>query len=115
MEYVKLIEAPFTTADAEYPVVIADGGTLTVKYMDWRENDVEIHFGEPVAYKWQMCEEYLEGERFDSCYEVVNSKWLQKHIEQELICENEGHCHFKFNFNENGQLEVIALGFEVKT
>ena len=115
MERAKLIDTGFSTVDAEYPVILSDGGTLTLRFEDWQENEVEIYFGEPVAFKWQMCESFLENEREDSCYEIENSKWLAEHISQSVVTKEEGYIHYKFNFNGNGQLEVLALGYMQKT
>lgn len=114
MEIAKLLETKFSTADAEYPVVIVDGGILTLKYQDWQENDVEIYFGEPVAYKWQMCEIFLKNERDDCCYEIENSKWLADHLSQGIVTKEEGYIHYRFNFNGNGQFEILAIGYMQK-
>ncbi len=115
MEKVRLIETGFPTADSEYPVVVADGGTLTLKFEDWQEKAIEVYLGEPVAYKWQMAESLWIGERNDSCYEVDNSTWLAAHVGQEIVSEEEKYKHYRFNFNENGNLEVLAIGYMYKS
>jgi hypothetical protein len=115
MEQVNLIKTEFSLSDAEYPTFKKDGGVLTVVFEDWQESKIEIYFGEVVAFKWQECESYLENERDDCCYKIISSNWKKQHIEQGIILESEGYSHYRFNFNCNGQLEVISLGFETKT
>ncbi len=115
MEEAKSLETKFSTADAEYPSLIKDGGLLTLKYEDWREVMVEVCFHETVAFKWQECESFLENERDDCCYEISNSKWLEEYLKQGVVAENENIRHFRFNFNGIGQLEVLSIGFAQNT
>ena len=105
------LQTEFSTADAEYPTFSKEGGVLTVCYEDWQERQVEIQFGEVISFKWQECESYSPNERDDACHEILHSMWLQEHLDQCIVTEREGHRHYRFNFNGNGQLEVICLGF----
>lgn len=109
MEMVKLIETAFSTADAEFPNIFQEDGDLLVVFRDWKENEVRLHFADHVAFKWQMAFELNEGERDDCCYQVLESSWLAKHIACEIISETEGYKHYRLNFNENGQLDVISF------
>ncbi|MFA0294330.1 hypothetical protein AB4487_23580, partial [Vibrio splendidus] len=115
LEIAKLIDTGFSTADAEYPEIFQVDGDVILKFRDWREEKVEIFFADPIAMKWQMAESSLNGERCDSCYEIEQSNWLKLHIDQDEVSESEGYKHFKFNFNEIGQFEVLALNYQLKT
>ncbi len=111
MESIKLLNTKFSTADAEYPEIHQQEGDVILRYEDWQEQIVEIFFTDPVAFRWQMAEPLLEGERDDSCYEVINSKWLLMHLTENVISKSEGYKHYKFNFNECGQFEILATGY----
>ncbi|WP_353414788.1 hypothetical protein [Arenicella sp. 4NH20-0111] len=115
MEEVHLIRTSFSLSDAEYPTFTKEGGVLTVRFEDWQESAIEIYFGEVIAFKWQECEQYLENEKDDCCYQILNSSWLKQHWEQGIIVDSESYKHYRFNFNCNGQLEVISNGFQTKT
>lgn len=115
MEYAKIIESGFSVADAELPYVNMNGGDLVLKFKDWQENYIEVCFLDVVAFKWHMIEMLIDGEEHAKSHVIINSEWLAKHVEQEVIGAQENYQHYKFNFNENGQLEVISNGFEVKT
>ncbi|GAB3536069.1 hypothetical protein Q5H80_07195 [Vibrio sp. SNU_ST1] len=115
MEIAKLLHTGFSTADAEYPEIHQVKGDVVLKFKDWQESIVEVFFADPVAMKWQMAESFLEGERYDSCYVIENSEWLNLHIAQDQISDAECYKHYKFNFNELGQFEIIALSYTVKT
>ncbi|QTL35002.1 hypothetical protein [Pseudoalteromonas viridis] len=115
VERFKLIDTGFSTADAEYPEIIQADGDVILKFKDWREQEIEVFFADPVAVKWQMAEVLSPEERFDSCYEVVDSNWLQLHLEKEVVSASEGYKHYKFNFNELGTFEVLAIAYTLKT
>jgi len=115
MEQANLVKTSFSLSDAEYPTFTKEGGVLTVRFQDWQESEIEIYFSEVVAFKWQECEEYLENEKDDCCYKILSSSWLRQHLEQGIIIESEGYNHYRFNFNCNGQLEVISNAFQTKT
>ncbi|WP_065188519.1 hypothetical protein [Shewanella woodyi] len=115
MERFELIDTKFSTADAEYPEITQIDGDVILKFKDWQEQDIEVFFADSIAFKWQMAEVLTPEERFDSCYEVVNSQWLQLHVDHEIISNTEGYKHYKFNFNELGVFEVLALAYTLKT
>ncbi|WP_036254426.1 hypothetical protein [Methylobacter sp. BBA5.1] len=114
METAKLIQPGFSTADAEYPEIHQEDGDVTLKFKDWQENQIEVFFADAVAFKWQMAESFLSGERDDSSYEIKGSDWLQLHVKQGEIAESEEYKHYKFNFNGIGQFEILALSYTVK-
>ena len=115
MQKFQLIDTKFSVADAEYPEIQQVDGDVVLRFKDWQENAVEVFFADSIAFKWQMAEELNPEERYDSCYEVLNSVWLKLHIDKEVIPTSEGYKHYKFNFNELGVFEVLALSFILKT
>ncbi|EGQ8448700.1 hypothetical protein ACXWHK_003109 [Vibrio alginolyticus] len=115
METVKMLDLGFSTADAEYPEIHQEEGDLRAEFKDWQEKTVKLYFADYVACKWEMVFDLLEGERDDSCYEICSSLWLKQHVQSEIINCDEGYKHFRLNFNELGQLDVIALNIVVRT
>ncbi|RXJ66942.1 hypothetical protein CS022_24470 [Veronia nyctiphanis] len=115
MEVAKVIDTGFSTADAEYPEILQLDGDVTLRFIDWQASRIEVFFADPIAMRWQMAETLIEGEHFDRCHQIENSQWLQQHIEQGVISETESYRHYKFNFNDAGQFEVIALNYRLKT
>jgi len=113
MEIVKLIQPGFSTADAEYPEIHQEDGDVVLRFSDWQEKKIEVFFSDPIAFKWQMAESFHDEERDDSCYEVLNSKWLDLHVKQGEIGVSEEYKHFKLNFNGCGQFEILSPGFSV--
>ena len=114
MESAKLLETDFSTADAEYPEIIQVGADMIIKYKDWQEQTIEVFFSDPVAYKWQMAIVLFDNERDDECYEILDSHWLVSHIEEGVISATAGYHHYKFNFNECGQFEILSPYFSVR-
>lgn len=110
-----LLNVPFSTADAEYPVIKQKNGDVYVEYSDWQEKVVKLVFRDSVGFKWQMVFDLITGERDDECYEIACSSWVQKNIELGVIRESENYKHFRLNFNEIGQLEVLCLSLEQGT
>jgi len=114
MERAEIIDPGFSTADADFPDIYIDEGDLILKFKDWQENQREVFFSDTVAFKWQMIETFIEGEEYDRSHIIIESAWLSEHIKQGEIGAREEYKHYKFNFNGNGQLEVISNGFTVK-
>ena len=115
MEIANLIQPGFSTADAEYPEIHQEEGDVILRFKDWQEKNIEVFFADPIALKWQMAESFHDGERDDSCYEIVNSDWLALHIKQGEVSPSEEYKHYKFNFNGCGQFEILSLGYTAKT
>ncbi len=114
MERAEIIDPGFSTADADFPDINMDEGDLILKFKDWQEIQREVFFSDTVAFKWQMIETFIEGEEYDRSHIIAESEWLAEHIKQGEIGAQEEYKHYKFNFNGNGQLEVISNGFTVK-
>ena len=89
-------------------------GDLVLEFKDWQETEREVFFPDAVAFKWQMIETFIDGEVYDRSHLVIEYKWLEEHVKPGEIGEQEVYKHYKFNFNGNGQLEVISNGFTVK-
>ena len=115
METATRLDVPFSTADAEYPTFYQARGEVRVAYKDWQENSVKLVFSDAIAVKWQMAFTLLAGERDDESYVIQHSDWIKAHIEQGTVTEEEHYQHFRLNFNELGQLEVIAVSVAHKT
>jgi hypothetical protein len=110
------LEAPFSTADAEYPRITAERGCLRVTYLDWREQVVGLRFHEVVAFTWDDGEAAVDLTHPDDCsYVVHNSPWLARHREVRTLEPSEDHRHFKLCFNAVGVLQVLATRLEVLT
>mgnify|MGYP003384961329 CR=1 FL=1 len=115
MESAKLLVTEFSTAGAEYPEIHQTEGDVILRFKDWREQPVEVFFSDPIAFKWQMAICLSQNERDDSCYEILESEWLALHIKEEEVSASEEYVHYKFNFNECGQFEIISPRFTAKT
>lgn len=114
MERAEIIDPGFSTADAEFPNVNMNEGDLILRFKDWQENQREVFFSDILAFKWQMIETFIDGEEYDRSHIITGSLWLAEHVKQGEVGSHEGYKHYKFNFNGNGQLEVISNGFTVK-
>ena len=115
MEIANVIETKFSTADADYPEIQQSDDVLTLSFTDWREREVTVVFEGVAAFKWQTIETLMEGEEYDRCHEIENSSWLSEHLKQHSVTKEEGHKHYKFNFNACGQFEILATQYNVKT
>ncbi|WP_027856635.1 hypothetical protein [Marinobacterium jannaschii] len=114
MERAEIIDPGFSTADAEFPSIDIDEGDLVLRFKDWQEIQREVFFQDTVAFKWQMIEAFIDGEAYDRSHIITDSQWLAEHVKQGEIGPQEEYKHYKFDFNGNGQLEVISNGFTVK-
>jgi len=115
MESAKVIDPGVSTADADYPKLCQVDDNLNVTFTDWRELEVEIIFVNAIAFRWHMVEEYIQGEEYDRCHIIENSKWLENHYKQKVVDASESYNHYKFNFNACGQLDVLAGEIKIKT
>ena len=115
MEIAKLIQTGFSTADAEYPEIHQEDGDVVLRFKDWQEKVIEVFFVDPIAFKWQMTESFLDGEHDDSSYEILGSNWLSENLKQGTIADSEEYKHYKLNFNGCGQFEILANGYTTKT
>jgi len=114
MEIAELLKLSFSTADAEYPEIHQENGGVILRFIDWQERNIEVLFIDAIAHKWHMIEFFLEGERNDSIYKILDSNWLAEHLNQEVIRSMDKYKHFKFNFNRCGQFEILATEYTVK-
>ena len=114
IQIAKLIETGFSTADAEFPEIHQVDGDVVLSFRDWQERLVEVFFSDHIAFRWQMAEILQDKEKDDSCYEILNSSWIDLHIKQGIISQSEEYKHYKFNFNSCGQFEILAQSYTVK-
>jgi hypothetical protein len=73
MERAEIIDLGFSTADTDFPSINMNGGELTLKFKDWKENQREVLFSDIVAFKWQMIEIFVEGEEYDRSHINIDS------------------------------------------
>mgnify|MGYP001310083759 CR=1 FL=1 len=111
MNIPRKLTTSFSTADADFPEIHQIDGDLIIRFKDWQELNVGVFFADPIAFKWQMADNFYKGERDDCCYEIIKSSWISEHIKQGEISETEEYHHYKFNFNTCGQLEVLAISY----
>jgi hypothetical protein len=109
------LNMPFSTADAELPLLTYEDGQLRVTFLDWREQDVILRFQGVAAYSWDSGELWSYAHRDDTSYAVAGSEWLHKLLDLGEITASEGHRHFKLCFNAVGVLQVISTCLEVLT
>ena len=111
MPHIELLNPGFSTADAEYPELVAVAGTLHVKFKDWQERLVKVQFNEVCAFRWQEAESLLPGEPYDGSCEVRASEWAARHASQGGVSAEVELRHLRFNFNACGQLEVLCVSY----
>lgn len=107
------LDGGFSTADAEYPTMSLDQGTLQVRFRDWQEKDITLRFMNVCAFKWQEASSHGPEPRDDTAYEILNSAWVAAHQSEQVRAEAETLRHFKLCFNASGVLEVVASALEV--
>jgi hypothetical protein len=113
-ETFELLDALFSTADAEAPVLAYERGALRVRFLDWRDQWVELVFREAVAFSWDDGDAaWCDAHRDDDCYIVAGSNWLRRHVDVGTIESASEHRHYKLCFNAVGVLQVIATGLDV--
>jgi hypothetical protein len=104
----------FSTADAEYPQVAVERGSLRVAIRDWREKFVTLLFHDVAAFSWDDGDAAVDANhRDDCCYIVHDSPWLARHREVGTVMPSDDHRHFKLCFNAAGVLQVLASRLEV--
>ena len=109
-ETAREIDLGVSTADAEFPAVTFEKGSLLVQYTDWQESRVRISFDDVVAFEWIEAESLIEGERFDSPAEMLKSAWVAELAGKSADLEEVPLRHVNLNFNENGKLSVLFSG-----
>ena len=107
-ERATLIDAGFSTADAEYPTFASDGDCLKLEFQDWQGHTVRVSFDSPVGVKWQALDSTGPEDRDDSVYEIADSEWVASYLRQGDHTSHDRFHHFKLCFNAIGVLEVLA-------
>ena len=100
----------FSTADAEVPTLQFREGNLVVEFKDWQEKHVRITFPDTVAFSWGDEPVVPDSVRDDSCYEVQDSDWVDKLVEQGASLDPRLYRHYLLCFNAcNSKLAVVSL------
>ena len=112
MEQLIQFQLPCNFESAGEPSIQLDGADIRVIFRDESLYPfLQIFLGDYVAYKWQMAKTLTEHEKVGECYQVLNSKWLQEHVSQDVVNPEDGNYHYKLIFRDS-QLEVLALGID---
>jgi hypothetical protein len=113
-ENLKRLNPDFFIADADCPVIMLfDSNCVRVKFLDFRESQVEIEFYEVIGFKWNMEDHEYPTISDDSVYEVQNSIWLDKYIETDLSIKNENYKHYKLCFNGYEILDILFSNWKI--
>ncbi len=103
------LKLPFSTADAERPSLTFDRGRLNVRFVDWKEQQVQLEFLDVIAFSWDEGDAaWSPQHRDDLCYNVMNSDWLKRHVDVGVVDSSEKYSHYKLCFNAAGVLQVLA-------
>jgi hypothetical protein len=98
-----------STADAEAPEVTFARGELTLRFVDWREQQISLRFTDVVAFRWEDEARLPAGVRDDTSYEVEGSPLVAEMGARGALTRGAAYRHFMFCFNEvGGVLEVVA-------
>lgn len=105
----------FVVADASYPSLRADPGTLTLQYKDYTGAPVTVVFEHVPAFQWREADrpQLLEGEPYDSVCEIFGSELLREHQDPTLSFGGSVR-HIRLNFNAAGALDVKCANFRVQ-
>lgn len=101
------VELGFSVADGEQVDLSFSRAELVVRFIDWRENQVEHRFGETLAFRWSA-RPTIPMPREDSTFEVLESSWLADEVRLEGYAELEEFAHYVLCFNAEKILEVIS-------
>ena len=114
VERAEPINLGFSVADAEYPDLLLSRQRLTIRFTDWRDQNVEVVFKDVIALRWQEAEHYVDDQdRFDATVEVHESNWLAEHERQRVPWQGANFRHLKLNFNAAGILEILCTEAEL--
>jgi hypothetical protein len=97
----------FSVADGEHIEVSFANGDVALRFVDWREQVVEMEFHEALAFRWAS-RPSLETPRDDSTYEVVDSVWLLDEARLETLANPENFAHYVLCFNAAKVLEIVC-------
>lgn len=108
------MEMPFSFTDTSghtVPFCLGDTLEFTFRESGGRQVFLRIHC---CAFKWAQVETLIEGEESDNCYEIVNSAWLEMHLQDGEIAECDGFKHYNFNFKDRGQFQVLGNMYSIE-
>lgn len=110
MEKLIQLKLPCNFEKAGEPTIELDGADIRIIFRDEISSPfMQIFLGDYIAYKWQMAKTLSEQEKVGECYQVLNSNWLQEHINKDVVNPEDEYYHYKLIFKDS-QLEVLALG-----
>jgi hypothetical protein len=108
MPTVKQVDPGFTTADADCPSMSYDGGSLELRFVDWRGRAVLVTFHNVTRFEWSdEPDDYFDGEPHDGTCVIRKSGWVPRTAAHE--CK-----HYRLNFIAcGGRLDVACLSLDV--
>jgi len=112
----EVLDARFSTADAQLAQIANFGDSLCLRFKDWQEKSVIVHFRDVIAYSWDDGDAAIEPSHRDDCsYIVHDSPWLARHVAVGNVQASQEVKHFKLCFNATGVLQVLASMLEVES
>lgn len=97
----------FAIADGERIEIAFADGHLVLRFVDWREEQVERRFPDALAFRWST-RPTIETPRDDTAYEVLESSWLLDELQSETPPNPGDFVHYALCFNTAKVLEVIS-------
>jgi hypothetical protein len=112
----EMLDAQFSTADAESLEVATCGDSLRLEFKNWQGKFVVVHFQDVIAYSWDEGDvEIGQNHRDDCTYLVHDSPWIARHLAAGNLERGHEVKHFKLCFNAVGVLQVLASRLEVES
>lgn len=96
----------FSVADGEKVNLSFTEGDLLLRFIDWRETQIEHRFEEALSFRW-AARPTIETPRDDETYEALESAWLLDEVLLEGLKPDE-FVHHLLCFNAAKVLEVIS-------
>lgn len=108
MPIAQQIDPGFSTADAEFPSMSFDKGSLELRFVDWRERSVLVTFRGVSRFEWSdEPDDSFRGEPHDGTCVIRKSGCVPRLAADE--CQ-----HYRLNFNAcGGRLDVACVSFDV--
>jgi hypothetical protein len=97
----------FAVADGERIEIAFADRDLVLRFVDWREEQVERRFPDTLAFRWSK-RPTIETPRDDTAYEVLESLWLLDEIQNETPPSPGDFVHYVLCFNAAKVLELIS-------
>lgn len=108
-EEVREYDPGFSTADARHLTFSCDWDDPVMSFVDRQQNLVKVTFEDLVGLMWQEASSREPEPQDGLTWEILNSKWLNLHLSEDIVSQDEGYRHFKFCFGERGVFEILSI------